>query len=70
MQTTSTVDPHFWDIALLVMLTLIPFLIGLFWMLPDANRKGKRGWIWALATVPFGWLTVLVYMFNRFDHAA
>lgn len=56
---------HWWDLAVVAFLTLIPLLIALLWVRPDANRRGQPGWLWALLTLPFGWLTLLVYAFVR-----
>jgi hypothetical protein len=55
---------HWYDVVL-IFLTIIPFLVGLFWIAPDARRRGKPGWLWALLTIPFGWITVLVYAVLR-----
>jgi hypothetical protein len=44
---------------------LIPLIIGIVWMRPDASRRGQPGWLWALLTIPFGWITVFVYAVMR-----
>lgn len=51
---------HWYDLIILF-ITVAPIIVGLFWMWPDARRRGQPGWLWALLTVPFGWLTVIVY---------
>jgi hypothetical protein len=55
---------HWYDVAL-IFSTIIPILVGLFWIAPDARRRGQPGWLWALLTIPFGWITVLVYAVLR-----
>jgi len=55
---------HWYD-AILIVTTVIPIIIGFFWMWQDANRRGQVGWLWALLTIPFGWITVLVYLALR-----
>lgn len=42
-----------------------PFLVGIYWIGPDADRRGQPGWIWELLTIPFGWITVIVYVALR-----
>lgn len=48
-----------------VLFTLIPWVIGFAWILPDANRRGQPGLLWALLTLPLGWLAVLGYLIVR-----
>jgi uncharacterized membrane protein len=55
---------HWYDIVV-AFLTIIPILVGLFWIAPDARRRGQPGWRWALLTIPFGWITVLLYAVLR-----
>lgn len=54
-----------WELLPLVAVAIIPILIGVFWMLPDANRHGQPGWLWALLTIPFGWVTIILYALIR-----
>ena len=42
-----------------------PLIIGLTYVRRDANRRGQPGWLWALVTFPFGWLSVLAYLIVR-----
>lgn len=49
----------------LVVTPIIPLIIGIFWMAPDASRRGQPGWLWALLTIPFGWITVMIYAVLR-----
>lgn len=56
---------HGYDIFILLISPLIPLIIGIVWMAPDARRRGQPGWLWALLTIPFGWITVLLYAVLR-----
>lgn len=56
---------HWEEIFLLLVSPLIPLIIGIVWMAPDARRRGQPGWLWALLTIPFGWITVLLYAVLR-----
>lgn len=55
---------HWWDL-ILVAVAAIPVIVGFLWMLPDANRHGQPGWLWALLTIPFGWITIILYALVR-----
>jgi len=46
-------------------LFLLPVILGFTVVRSDANRIGERGLIWALLTIPLGWLTILAYMVVR-----
>lgn len=52
-------------ITFLLLSPLIPLIIGIVWMAPDARRRGQPGWLWALLTSPFGCITVLLYAVLR-----
>ncbi len=59
---------HWYDaiiILILILATVVPILIGVFWIAPDARRRGQPGWLWALLTIPFGWFTVIAYAVVR-----
>jgi hypothetical protein len=43
----------------------IPIIVGFTWVRVDADRAGQPGILWAVLTVPFGWLAVLVYLVVR-----
>lgn len=51
--------------AMLIVWGLAPILIGIFWIGPDADRRGQPGWLWTLLTIPFGWITVILYLVLR-----
>jgi hypothetical protein len=48
-----------------LLLFLLPIIIGFTAVRRDANRLGEPGWIWALLTIPLGWLTILAYVVTR-----
>ncbi|HZC06619.1 MAG TPA: hypothetical protein VE338_13370 [Ktedonobacterales bacterium] len=51
---------HWYD-GVLAFLFILPIIVGALWVAPDATRRGQPGWLWALLTIPFGWLAVIVY---------
>jgi hypothetical protein len=51
--------------CLLVVIFLIPVIIGFAYILPDANRRGQPGLLWALLAIPFNWTAVIVYLVVR-----
>jgi hypothetical protein len=59
---------HFYDLFFcgwVIALWLVPVALGFFWIMPDADRRGQPGLIWAVATIPLGWLAVLGYLIVR-----
>jgi hypothetical protein len=44
---------------------IIPIVIGFAYILPDANRRGQPGILWALLAIPFNWTAVIVYLIVR-----
>ena len=44
---------------------LLPIILGFTIVRADANRLGEQGWVWALLTIPLGWLTILAYVVVR-----
>ncbi|HET9110764.1 MAG TPA: hypothetical protein VFN78_08065 [Ktedonobacterales bacterium] len=48
-----------------VFFVLLPIVLGFTAVRRDANRLGEPGWVWALLTIPLGWLTVLAYVVTR-----
>ena len=44
---------------------LLPIILGFTVVRADANRLGENGMVWALLTIPLGWLTILAYMVVR-----
>lgn len=63
-----TVGFHPIDFVMLlipVFLLLVPWIIGFGYVLPDANRRGQPGWLWALTTIPLGWIALLAYLVVR-----
>ncbi|HKV85462.1 MAG TPA: hypothetical protein VJN88_12960 [Ktedonobacterales bacterium] len=47
------------------LLFFLPFIIGVGWVMPDANRRGQPGWLWAALTLPLSWVALLVYVVVR-----
>lgn len=52
---------------LLVLLAafLLPIALGFTLVRADADRLGQPGWLWALITIPLGWLALLAYLIVR-----
>lgn len=46
-------------------LTIPPVVFGFTLVRIDANDRGQPGWLWALLTIPFGWLAILAYLITR-----
>lgn len=44
---------------------LLPIVLGFTFVRSDANRLGQPGWLWALITIPLGWLALLAYLIVR-----
>ncbi|MFI5273401.1 MAG: hypothetical protein ACHQ4H_10265 [Ktedonobacterales bacterium] len=51
--------------AIGLLFVIVPWIIGFAWVLPDANRRGQPGLLWAVLTLPLGWIAVLVYLVAR-----
>jgi hypothetical protein len=59
---------HFAEFVFLVPLLIwtgAPFIIGVTYVRKDADRRGQPGWLWALLTIPLGWIAILGYMIAR-----
>lgn len=54
--------PELWLCGLIVFL---PFIIGVGWVMPDANRRGQPGWLWAALMLPLSWMALLAYVVVR-----
>ena len=46
-------------------LLVAPCVVGFGWILPDANRRGQPGALWARLTIPLSWVAVLAYLVVR-----
>ncbi len=44
---------------------LLPIVLGFTFVRSDADRLGQPGWLWALITIPLGWLALLAYLIVR-----
>jgi hypothetical protein len=51
--------------AFFIIVYLIPIIVGFTWIRVDADRSGQPGILWAVLSIPFGWLSVLVYLALR-----
>ena len=50
---------------LFILVFLVPIGIGFTWLRSDANRIRQPGILWAILTIPFGWLILLAYLIVR-----
>lgn len=64
METLSRI-PEMIVFVAAILWGMAPFLVGIFWISPDADRRGQPGWLWTLLTLPFGWITVILYVVLR-----
>ncbi len=53
------------ELYLLLILMVVPWVIGFTYVRMDADRRGQPGWLWALLTLPLGWITILGYVVVR-----
>lgn len=52
-------------VATFAAMTVVPWAIGFTYLRRDADRRGQPGWLWALLTLPLGWLAILGYLIAR-----
>ncbi len=52
-------------LILLIIGWLLPVVLGFTVIRADAERQGQPGWLWAILTIPFSWLTLLLYVAIR-----
>ncbi len=48
-----------------LLLTVLPWIIGFTFVRADADRRGQPGWLWAVLTLPLGWIAILGYLVVR-----
>jgi hypothetical protein len=53
------------SLLLLLIWAGIPCIIGVTYVRTDADRRGQPGWLWALLTIPLGWIAILGYVIVR-----
>ena len=53
------------EFYLLLLLMVVPWFVGFTSVRTDADRRGQPGWLWALLTLPLGWITILGYVIVR-----
>jgi hypothetical protein len=59
---------HAYDLIVLIALAfiwLLPLAIGFLYVRQDADRMGQPGIVWALLTIPLGWLAIILYLVAR-----
>ena len=56
---------HWPELFLLTMVWVLPLIVGFRYVRPDADSIGQPGIIWALLTIPFSWLAILLYVLAR-----
>lgn len=47
------------------LVSLAPIIVGFTFVRMDADRMGQPGWLWALLTIPLGWMAILGYVIVR-----
>lgn len=55
----------FWMPVIALLFTVLPWVIGFTFVRVDADRHGQPGWLWAVLTLPLGWLAILGYLIVR-----
>lgn len=65
MQVVGFHNPFLLFGCVSLLFAIIPWVVGFALILPDANRRGQPGLLWALLTLPLGWLAVLGYLIVR-----
>lgn len=55
----------FWVPVILLLFTVLPWILGFTFVRVDADRHGQPGWLWAVLTLPLGWLAILGYLIVR-----
>lgn len=48
-------------LLIILIIWLLPIILGFTVVRADADQHSQPGWLWALLTIPFGWLTLLIY---------
>lgn len=56
---------HWPELFVLLMIWGFPLIVGFRYVRPDADRSGQPGVVWALLTIPFSWLAILLYLVVR-----
>lgn len=51
--------------VLFLPILLLPWILGFTFVRVDANRHGQPGWLWAVLTLPLGWIAILGYVVVR-----
>ncbi len=56
---------HWPELYILLMIWGLPLIVGFRYVRPDADRIGQPGIVWALLTIPFSWLAIVLYVLVR-----
>lgn len=56
---------EFLPLAFIALVSVAPIIIGFAFVRVDADRIGQPGWLWAVLTVPLGWIAILGYVIVR-----
>ena len=61
----SMIRPEALFMLPVLLLTVLPWIIGFTFVRADADRRGQPGWLWAMLTLPLGWIAILGYLVVR-----
>lgn len=61
----SMLRPEIFIVLPMLLLTVLPWIIGFTFVRADADRHGQPGWLWAVLTLPLGWIAILGYVVVR-----
>ena len=53
------------EILILLLVVLPPWILGFTVVRADADHHGQPGWLWAVLTLPLGWIAILGYVVVR-----
>ena len=56
---------EFVPILFVLVMGIIPWVIGFTWVRTDADHHGQPGTLWAVLTLPLGWIAILAYLIVR-----
>jgi hypothetical protein len=48
-----------------IVLWIMPWMLAFTWLRRDARRRRLPGLLWALVTLPLGWLGIVGYLIMR-----
>ena len=62
---SGSIRPEIVILLPMLLLTVLPWILGFTFVRTDADRRGQPGWLWAVLTLPLGWLAILGYLIVR-----